>query len=105
MAITPTYANVEMADGTQHSVRILLADQVRMEGTAKRNKWDMEADQITVNTFVTFAAMKRSGLYTDTYDKFVGGDCVDLYISKGTPETDEDDEDRLNPTEPATQND
>lgn len=101
MSINPTYANVEMSDGTQHAVRILLADQVRMEGTAKRNKWDLEADQITVNTFVTWAAMKRAGLYTDTYEAFVGGDCLDLYISKGHPEAD----DAMNPTEPATQSD
>lgn len=104
MSITPTYVHVEMSDGTQHTARILLADRMALERTAKIRKWDMEADAITVNTFSAWAAMKRMGLYTDTYEAFSGGDCIDLFVTNDKPTDEPADDDPLNPTEQATPN-
>lgn len=103
MSITPTYVHVEMSDGTQHTGRILLADRLQLERTAKVRKWDMEADGITVNLFSAWCVMKRTGLYTDTYEKFAGGDCIDLFVTNEKPAEEPAEDDPLNPTEPATQ--
>lgn len=101
MSITPTYVHVEMSDGTQHVGRVLLVDRTLLERTAKMRKWDMEADGITTNIFTAWAVMKRLGLYTDTYEKFSGGDCIDLFVTNDKPADEPADDDPLNPTEPA----
>lgn len=103
MSITPTYAHVELSDGTQHVTRILLADRLKLEKTAKVRQWDMEADGITVNAFTTWAALVRAGLYKNSYETFVAGDCVDLFVTNEKPADELAEDDPLNPTGPATQ--
>lgn len=105
MAITPTYAYVEMADGTQHAQRVLLADKLQLERTSKVRQWDSEKDAITTNVFMAWAALKRTGLYKDTYEAFIGGDCADIFLTTDKPADEPEDDDPLNPTQPAMQND
>lgn len=77
MAIHRIILDVEMIDGTQHmEVKTCLADQALYAKTRRVQKWDGPAeDPLTFLNFLAFAALKREGKYTDSYDSFIN-DCA-----------------------------
>lgn len=102
MALTRKIADVELADGSVHTgIRIINPDQLRYGETAQKHRWPsptVKNDVGTIpildyeETFLAWAAMKRLGLYSETWETFKDKDCVAVSIS--TEEVD--------PTQPAT---
>lgn len=64
--------NVLMVDGTEHAnVPVILADQVGFSSARQRHKWPtMQDDPVLAGGFMAFLAMKRLGLFTDSWDQF-----------------------------------
>lgn len=90
-----SYATVEMSDGTVFArERITLQDRLRLERTARANKWDIANANYTpsTNSFLGWSALERSGKITVSYEEFTNGAAVDVYIEQGEAE--------LGPTEP-----
>lgn len=92
-------AAVELADGRILEVRILNPDRIRYEQTAHRNGWPgmtVTDGVATLNdttrraTFEAWAALKRTGQYDGTWEKFYATDCLDVTI----------DEEDVDPTPP-----
>lgn len=85
MAIKPTYASVELADGTIFDdVRVTYADRVRYETTAKARGWRSEEKPATASGFLAFAALKRAGLIDLSYDTFIE-QVVDVNLNDAAP--------------------
>ena len=95
MAITKRFVDLELNDGTEHRVRVLLTDQVRADATARRLKWDTEdRDALKTQLFLGFAAAERAGIVSCSFDEFYTGDnpvCVDLQINAGDEDTTDED--------------
>lgn len=90
MAIKPAYANVELDDGRLfESVRVIYADRLAFERTAKARRWDPETQPFTTAGFLAWAALRRSGLYAGTYDQFLAA-VVDVQLDDKTSDPDED---------------
>ena len=84
MALNKSFAQFELADGTvSDEIRIIFADKVQLERTARAERWDMEKDFTKVNSLLTWAAAKRSGAIPEdwSYQTFVAN-VVDLAIEK-----------------------
>ena len=70
--IRRTLISVEMQDGTRYlDRRVLFADKIRLEKTARNNKWDITRDEFTVQAFLAWAALNREGEISDTYEAFL----------------------------------
>lgn len=55
----------------EFTVRILNKDRVAWDKTAPKKKWGAAQDvPFLASTFLAFCAMKREGLYTDSFDAF-----------------------------------
>lgn len=64
-------SQVTLADGTTFVVRVTNRDRVAWDMTAPRHKWGRAQDvPFLAQTFVTFAAAKREGAFTGTFDAF-----------------------------------
>lgn len=62
---------VEMLEGDRHDARIILADQVAFENTARTRNWGGIADnQLTFMAFVAWKSMTRTGAFNGTFDEF-----------------------------------
>lgn len=76
MATKPTYASVELngQDGPiQHeNVRVIFADRLAFEKTAKARHWNPETMPFTTAGFLAWAALQRRGEFTGTFDEFLG---------------------------------
>lgn len=86
MAMQINYITVEMADGTVHDkTRVTLQDRVRLERAARANDWEMGTarNSPSVNAFLAWAGLTRTGQYTGTYEDFTGTDAVDIYVETG----------------------
>lgn len=86
--ITRQVAVVRMADGTTHRVEVANPDRIRWEQTAAR-RWpelipDVVGDRVKVKapmfmqTFITWAALKRTNAYAGTFERFSENDCLDI---------------------------
>lgn len=72
MALTPMYANIELADGTiLTDLRVTYADRARTEKTAKARGWDAETQNVTISAFVAWCAAQRLGHITLTYAEYL----------------------------------
>lgn len=98
--LTRRLAAVELADGRILTVRITNPDTMRYEQTAHRNGWPGVTvtdgvgelkDQTRKVTFETWAALKRTGQYEGTWEKFSQTDCLDVTVEEET----------VDPTQPA----
>lgn len=74
---------VELDDGTRLEVTSINKDQIAYERTRARHKWPMitEGGVSQWWTFLAWAAAKRTGVFTGTYEQFedqaVDVDCTD----------------------------
>lgn len=56
------FISIELADGTVIGPeRIIFADKIRLERTARANGWDMARDEMRLGSFFAFAALERTG--------------------------------------------
>lgn len=70
--IRRTLISVEIQDGTRYlDRRVLFADKIRLEKTARNNKWDITRDEFTVQAFLAWAVLNREGEISDTYETFL----------------------------------
>lgn len=90
MAITKLYAQMELADGREETVRVLLADKLKYEQTAKIHKWEPNPDTLTGQLFLAWAAATRAGITEATFDQFKGGEVLDVFLSNENPDADAD---------------
>lgn len=88
MAITKLYAQIEFADGREEDVRVLLADKLKYEHTARIHKWEADANTLTGQLFLAWAAAKRSGL-TDSEFELFKSEVVDFFMTNDDPEGNE----------------
>ena len=83
---------VELMDGTVIGPeRIIFADKIRLEKTARANSWDLSRDEIRMGSFFAWAVLERTGqLPTEglTYEAFLPEIC-DVQVASEEPE-DED---------------
>lgn len=86
MAITKLYADIEFQDGREENVRVLLADKLKYENTAKIHKWEPNPDTLTGQLFLAWAAATRTGLTDATFDQFKAVEAVDVFLSNDAPE-------------------
>lgn len=89
MAINKLYAQMEFADGREETTRVLLADKLKYEQTARIHKWDPEPNTLTGQIFLAWAAAKRAGLTDSGFDEFKAGEVVDVFLTNDEPETEE----------------
>lgn len=87
MAINKLYAQMEFADGREETTRVLLADKLKYEQTARIHKWDPEPNTLTGQIFLAWAAAKRAGLTDSGFDEFKAGEVVDVFLTNDEPET------------------
>ena len=83
-------ATVELADGTIHTdVRIINPDVLLYGETATRHRWPAMTVKNEVgtvphidyeDTFTAWAALKRLGLYSESWETFSKQDCVALVV-------------------------
>lgn len=65
-------ATAELVDGTVLGpVRVLHADKLRLEKTARSRGWQVSEQFATTNAFLTWAALTRSGDVTVPYEGFL----------------------------------
>ena len=93
MAITPMYANLELANGTVLSdLRVTYADRVRAEKTAKARGWDPNHDNVLIAGFIAWAAAQRLGHINQGYEEFIN-ELVDAQVTNEASNPAQDDED------------
>lgn len=86
MPLKRTVAAVELADGTIYDdIRIINPDRLRYGETAQKHRWPSPTVKNDVGTlpildyeetFLAWAALKRLGLYSGTWEAFKDTDCV-----------------------------
>lgn len=70
MALKQNHSTFELADGTTHGpIRVVFADKVQYERSAKANGWAM-TDEFRLQGFLTWHAAKRTGVTDLSYDDF-----------------------------------
>lgn len=89
MAINKLYAQMEFSDGREVTTRVLLADKLKYEQTAKIHKWDPEPNTLTGQIFLAWAAAHRAGLTESTFDAFKAGEVVDVFLTNDAPDAEE----------------
>lgn len=102
MPLEREVADVELADGTIHTgIRIINPDHLRYGETAQKHRWPSLTVKNEVgtmphlnyeDTFLAWAALKRLGLYGETWERFKDQDCVAVAVST----------EPVDPTRPAT---
>lgn len=71
--------------------RVIFADKIRLEKTARNNGWDLHRDEIRMGSFFAWAALERTGklpVEGMTYEDFLVELC-DVQVTSEDPE-DED---------------
>lgn len=88
---------VTMAGGDRHDVRVLNPDLIRYDLVRARDKTfpSYTEAKFLALTYFAFAACKRLGLYTGTWETFRDTDCVD--VSDTTARDGSDDADPSRP--------
>lgn len=84
--------SVEMSNGqVLGPERIIFADKIRLEKTARNNGWDMGRDEFRVQSFLSWAALQRTGDLAEDlgYEKFLE-QLIDVQFSQEDPDDDED---------------
>lgn len=82
-------ATVELASGEVIAVRIIHPDVLRYQETAQRHGWPSLVVKDGAgttphldyeDTFVTWAALRRTNQYAGKWEEFKDADCVDLTV-------------------------
>lgn len=90
MALKQNHTTFELSDGSTHGpLRIVFADKVQYERTAKANGWSMQ-DEFRLQSFLTWHAAKRSGTTELSYEDFMG-ELVDIQFDAQVEVGDEPD--------------
>lgn len=79
MALIKQHAQFELQDGTvSEPIRIIFADKVQLERTARAERWDLEQDFTKVNSLLTWSAARRTGITELDYETFCAQlvDCI-----------------------------
>lgn len=64
-------AHALMLDGTEYGpVTVIHADKIRWEAAARVNNWSAEDNSMTLNAFITWAALSRAGAINMDYEEF-----------------------------------
>lgn len=67
-----TMITVELTDGKiLGPERVIFADKMRLERSAKANKWDIGRDEFRTQSFLAWAALERTKATTLKYDDFL----------------------------------
>lgn len=77
---------VELTDGRVFGPeRIIHADKIALEKTARARNWDVEKNFATTNAFLGWAALKRTGgAVVGGFEEFLD-DLVDVAVERGEP--------------------
>lgn len=76
------YVTVTLDNGTRVTEEIRNPDRVRWDMTAARQGWPSFSDAAFLGmTFLSFAALKRTGQYTGTWEEFRDTDCADIEMT------------------------
>lgn len=72
MAYVQSKINLKLLNGSEYELHPINADLVRWELEQRKNNWPtaQEAPTLWANT-LAWSALKRSGQYTDTLEKFI----------------------------------
>ena len=84
---------VEMASGEMLTAAVRNPDRVRWDITASKHKWPSFSDAAFLGmTFMSWAALKRTGQYSGEFEKFRDEDCLDIEMvdDEGNPLTEAD---------------
>lgn len=74
---------VELQEGVELGpIRIIHADKIALEKTARARNWDVEKNFATTNAFLGWAAAKRTGDYIGTFEDFLAV-LVDVAVERG----------------------
>lgn len=85
---------VTMRDQEPIEIEAINPDRVRWDMTAAQKKWPSMSDAPFLGlTFLSWAAMRRLGLYAGPFEAFSETDCVDVVAER------EDIEDEPDPTQ------
>ena len=98
-----TLCTVELADGAVHEdLRITIQDRLRLERTARINKWGpiaTDSPHVTEQqVFLAWSATERAGHTTATFERFRDAELADLEFKAAEAELGD-------PTLPAATND
>jgi hypothetical protein len=71
----------ELADGTEGTARVLIADKLRFENTARANSWPVEDGPRSV-AVMTYSALTRTHAIPEgtTFDAFTEGILIDAQL-------------------------
>lgn len=86
MAMNKLYAQIEFSDGREETLRVLLADKLKYEDTARRLKWEPNPDTLTGQLFLAWAAAKRAGSTSAGFEDFKNGEVVDIFLTNDAPD-------------------
>lgn len=82
---------VTLKDRDPIDVRILNPDRVRWDITAQKHKWPAFQDAPFLGTtFLAWAAMRREGLYTGSFEDFRDRDALEVESFDDAQETEVD---------------
>lgn len=91
MSIPKVYAYGELPDGTTwEGVRVVLADRIALDRSARANGWNVEAQQQTVAAYLSWQAARRTGVTVPDWAEFLRT-AVDAAVTEDEP-ADADDE-------------
>lgn len=80
---------IELAQGDVFEESVLNPDRVRWDMAATRNGWPtFEKAPFLGLTYLAWAALKREGHYTGTWDEFKDRDCIDVHSAEDEAEDD-----------------
>lgn len=101
ISIPRAWVIVELASGALFAVRVILADRIATERTARAGGWDLQEQQHRALGVLAYHAAKRAGRFDGSLDDFLQ-QVVDVRDTATDPEHDDDREgDADTPTQTA----
>lgn len=91
--------DVLLANDEQHTAQLMIPDQIQWSRTSRARGWD-PSDEILAQTFMVWHALKRQGIYTDTWENFSERDAV--WAAEHEETDDEQEASEQDPTDPAS---
>lgn len=81
--IIKQHVTAELVDGKELGpIRIIHADKLNLERTARNRGWDVEKNFATTNAFLGWSAAKRAGEFTGSYEEWLE-QLVDVAVERG----------------------
>lgn len=95
------FVTVTLIDDTRVTEEIRNPDRVRWDMTAAKHGWPKFTDAAFLGmTFLAWAALKRTGKYSGTWEEFRDNDCVDIDMTDADGQALEADDDEGKDLEP-----